>query len=200
MKNIFKLVVSIVVVLTAGAIGSFFTTPQISTWYVTLVRPNLAPPNWIFAPVWTILFVLMGVALFLVWKKYSNILENVKMLRWWKIAIFLFFFQLVLNVLWSFIFFGRQNPAGAFVEIIFLWLTIAATIFVFTKISQMAGWLLLPYILWVSFAGYLNFMIWQLNPPINFNEGIVCTMDAKQCSDGSFVGRIPPNCEFSLCP
>ncbi|MFA7394999.1 MAG: TspO/MBR family protein [Candidatus Paceibacterota bacterium] len=200
MKNFFKLVVAIAVPLLAGFLGSIFTTPQIETWYATLVRPDLAPPNWIFGPVWTTLFVLMGIALFLVWKKRSQILENVGMLWWWKLALVLFFVQLVLNILWSLIFFAAQNPAGAFVELIILWLAIAATIFVFAKVSRPAAWLLVPYILWVSFAGYLNFMFWQLNSPINSGEEIVCTMDAKQCPDGSFVGRIPPDCDFAPCP
>ena len=199
MKNFLKLVVAIAIPLLAGFVGSIFTTPQIGTWYATLIRPNLAPPNWVFGPVWTVLFVLMGVALFLVWKKRSDWLGDVKMLWWWKLALVLFFVQLVLNILWSLIFFAGQNPAGAFAELIVLWLAIVATIFVFAKVSRVAAWLLVPYILWVSFAGYLNFMIWQLNSAGIPSEGVACTMDALECPDGSYVGRIAPDCEFAPC-
>ncbi len=156
----------------AGIIGSVFTTPTIqSGWYGDLIKPALNPPAWVFGPVWTILFALMGISLFLVWKQHSNILENVRMLRVWKLAIALFFFQLVLNTFWSIIFFGStsltiyglNNIGIAFIEIIFLWLAILATIIAFYKISRPAAWLLVPYLLWVSFATYLNVAIWVLN-------------------------------------
>ena len=155
-NNTFKLVIAIVISELAGIIGSVFTTPSIAGWYATLVRPALNPPAWVFGPVWTTLFALMGIAAFLVWKKG---LER----RDVKIALGIFIGQLVLNTLRSIIFFGLHSPAGAFVEIIFLWLAILATIIAFAKISKPAAWLLLPYILWVSFAGYLNLMIWILN-------------------------------------
>lgn len=158
-SNTFKLIIAIVVCQLAGIIGSLFTMPAIqSGWYAQLVKPEIAPPNWIFAPVWTTLFSLMGVSLFLVWK--SDFSANAKEQRK---GIALFFIQLVLNALWSIIFFGLRSPGGAFVEIIFLWLAIFATIIAFAKISRPAAWLLVPYILWVSFAGYLNLMIWILN-------------------------------------
>ena len=105
----------------------------------------------------------MGISLFLVWKQHPYILENVRMLRVWKWAVALFFIQLVLNTLWSIIFFGLHSPGGALVEIVFLWLAILAAIIAFYKISIPAAWLLLPYILWVSFAMYLNYSIWMLN-------------------------------------
>lgn len=155
-KDYLKLAASIVVCELAGIIGSIFTSPAIPTWYATLIKPSFQPPSWLFAPVWTILFILMGVAVFLVWRKG---LEQ----RQVKIAIGVFIVQLILNTLWSIIFFGQQNPAGAFLEIIFLWIAIIATIFIFAKISRAAAWLLIPYILWVSFAGFLNYTIWQLN-------------------------------------
>ena len=170
--NTFKLIIAIVISELAGVIGALFTTPAISSgWYATLVRPALNPPAWVFGPVWTTLFVLMGISLFLVWKQHSHILKNVRMLRVWKWAIFFFFLQLVLNTLWSIIFFGStsltinglNNIGTAFFELIFLWLAILATIIAFAKISRPAAWLLVPYIAWVSFAGYLNFMIWMLN-------------------------------------
>lgn len=155
-RTIFKLVIAIAVSELAGGIGSVFTTPSIASWYADLTRPEFAPPNWIFAPVWTTLFALMGIAAFLVWKRG---LER----RDVKIALGIFGGQLVLNTLWSIIFFGAHSPGGAFIEIIFLWLAILATIIAFARISKPAAWLLAPYILWVSFAAYLNFMIWTLN-------------------------------------
>lgn len=155
-KNFLKLIIAIGVSELAGVIGSIFTTPSISGWYANLVRPEFAPPNWIFAPVWTTLFALMGIAAFLVWKRG---LGDKKV----KIALVIFLVQLILNTFWSIIFFGLHSPGGALIEMIFLWLAILATIIAFAKISKPAAWLLLPYILWVSFAGYLNFSIWMLN-------------------------------------
>jgi tryptophan-rich sensory protein len=139
----------------AGIVGSVFTTPAIAGWYSALIKPSVAPPNWIFGPVWTTLFLLMGIALFLVWKARSKGDP--------RILFGVFGVQLVLNVLWSFIFFGLHNPGAAFVEILCLWLAIAATIGVFAKVSKPAALLLVPYIAWVSFAGYLNYLIWILN-------------------------------------
>jgi len=156
MKNIFKMIFAVVVCELAGVVGSVFTVPSIAAWYANLAKPNFAPPSWIFAPVWTTLFALMGVSAFLIWKRG---LEG----KGVKIALGIFIGQLVLNVLWSIIFFGLRNPFGAFVEIIFLWLAILATISAFSKISKLAAWLLVPYILWVSFAAYLNFAVWNLN-------------------------------------
>jgi tryptophan-rich sensory protein len=173
-RNFFKLIISIVICEYAGIIGLGFTMPSIPTWYAGLVKPALNPPAWVFGPVWTILFALMGISLFLVWpsRNYPSLKaideqddakgqEKRKM----KIALIIFGFQLVLNTLWSIIFFGLHNPAGAFVDIIFLWLAILATIVAFSKISKTAAWLLVPYILWVSFAAYLNWAIWILNRP-----------------------------------
>lgn len=155
-KDIFKLVASIVICEFAGIIGSVFTVPSISAWYINLTKPEFAPPNWVFAPVWTILFALMGISFFLIWRQDVNRKDV-------KIALGIFAGQLVLNILWSIIFFGLRNPFGAFIEIVFLWLAIIATILSFVKISKFAAWLLLPYLLWVSFAAYLNFSIWNLN-------------------------------------
>lgn len=192
MKNIFKLVFSIAICELAGVVGSLFTMPAIrSGWYAGLAKPEFAPPNWLFGPVWTVLFAMMGVAVFLVWKKGFERREV-------KIALMIFDIQLLLNIFWSIIFFGWQSPGGAFIEIIFLWLAIIATIIVFAKISRPAAWLLVPYIIWVSFAGYLNFSIWQLSN--GAPKTVQCTMEAKLCSDGSAVGRTGPNCEFAKCP
>lgn len=154
-NNFFKLLISIVICESAGIIGSVFTVSSIPTWYAGLAKPQLNPPNWIFGPVWTTLFVLMGIAAFLVWSKGLGRRDV-------KIALGIFSCQLVLNTFWSIIFFGMRNPGAAFIEIIFLWLAIIATIITFSKISKVAAWLLVPYILWVSFAVYLNYSIWQL--------------------------------------
>ena len=161
-KNTFKLIIAIVVSELAGIIGSVFTTPSIAGWYATLVRPALNPPAWIFGPVWTTLFALMGLSAWLIWQKLDSGSEA-GMTKRVKIALGIFIGQLILNTLWSIIFFGLHSPGAAFVEIIFLWLAILATIIAFAKISKPAAWLLVPYILWVSFAGYLNYSIWMLN-------------------------------------
>lgn len=190
-NNAFKLIIALVVCQAAGIIGSLFTAPAIADWYADLSKPALNPPSWVFAPVWTVLFVLMGLAAFLIWKRGLDQKEV-------KLALGIFIAQLALNTLWSIIFFGLKNPGLAFIEIIILWLAILITIIVFGKISKAAAWLLVPYLLWVSFAVYLNFAIWQLwsNKP----EPVYCTMEAKLCPDGSYVGRTGPNCEFTACP
>lgn len=197
MKNFIKLVACVIVAEAAGIVGSIFTTPNISSWYDILIKPKLAPPNWLFAPAWAILFALMGVALYLVWRKREVFSKELRP-RLFTVALVLFFAQLILNMFWSTIFFGWQNPGWAFLEIIILWLAILATILVFARISRAAAWLLFPYILWVSFAGYLNFEIWQLNNSLSDN--MACTKEAKICPDGSVVGRVAPDCNFSTCP
>lgn len=152
----FKLIIAIVIAELAGIIGTVFTAPSITGWYAGIVKPPLNPPSWIFGPVWTTLFALMGIAAFLVWKRGLHRLDV-------KIALGIFLGQLALNTLWSIIFFGMHSPGGALIEIIFLWCAILVTIIAFAKISKPAAWLLMPYILWVSFASYLNYMIWALN-------------------------------------
>ncbi len=156
LSNVSKCIIAIVFSELAGLIGSIFTAPAIRGWYTTLNKPSFNPPSWVFGPVWTTLFALMGIAAFLVWKKGWKRKDV-------KIALGIFIGQLVLNTLWSIIFFGLQNPGGAFVEVILLWLAIIATIIAFARISKAAAWLLAPYIAWVSFAAYLNFTIWMLN-------------------------------------
>jgi tryptophan-rich sensory protein len=156
MKNTLRLFITIVICEGAGIIGSIFTTSSIGTWYTGIIKPSFNPPNWIFGPVWTTLFLLMGVSLYLVWmEKFSG--TNIKG------AITVFGIQLGLNVLWSVIFFGLHSPLWALVCLIVLWLTILLTMIKFYPISRLAAWLLLPYILWVSFAGVLNFFIFRLN-------------------------------------
>lgn len=155
LKVILGLAFFIFVSELAGIIGSVFTMPAIPGWYAGILQSSLTPPAWVFAPVWTTLYALMGVAAFLIWSRSSG--------RARIVALSIFAAQLVLNTLWSIIFFGWQNSGLAFLEIILLWLAIAWTIFVFARISRPAAYLLLPYILWVSFAAYLNFIIWRLN-------------------------------------
>ena len=155
-KNILKLVVAIAVSELAGVIGSLFTVPSILTWYAGLAKPALNPPAWIFGPVWTTLYFLMGIAAFLVWKKGFGRRDV-------KIALAVFVGQLALNALWSIIFFGLHDPLLAFSIIVALWLAIIGTMAMFSKISRAATYLLVPYILWVTFAAYLNYAIWTLN-------------------------------------
>lgn len=155
-NSFFKLIISISVTEIAGIIGSIFTISSIPTWYATLEKPVLNPPNWIFGPVWTILYALMGIALFLIWKKGLD-RKGVKK------SLYVFGIHLVLNTLWSIVFFGLQSPGLALLNIILLLGSIVLTMVLFYKISKAAMWLLVPYIIWVSFATYLNFSIWILN-------------------------------------
>jgi len=150
------LVLAIIICELAGGAGALFTLSAIPGWYAGLIKPALNPPNWIFGPVWTTLYFLMGIAAFLVWRKGLSQKDV-------RTALIIFGIQLLLNVAWSVIFFGAHNPAGAFADIVLLWLAILATIITFYKISPAAAYLLLPYILWVSFAGYLNYAVWTLN-------------------------------------
>jgi tryptophan-rich sensory protein len=146
----------VLVCLAAGGIGSFFTFPSIQGWYSTLIKPFFSPPNWIFAPVWTILYILMGIAAYLVYEKGFK----QKKVR---IALAFFDVQLFLNVLWSLLFFGMHSPLYGLLCIIALWFSIFLTMNKFYKISKTAGMLFIPYILWVSFAAILNLYIWRLN-------------------------------------
>lgn len=154
MNKIWKFVISILVSLSAGAIGGIFTTSAIPTWYAALQKPVFNPPNWLFGPAWTVLYILMGIALYLVW---TSVKENKK------VAYIVFFVQLALNALWSIIFFGAHELGWAFFEIVVLWLAILGTIIVFYRLVKPAAYLLIPYILWVTFAAILNFAIWRLN-------------------------------------
>ncbi len=155
-NNAFKLIIAIVVSELAGIIGSVFTISAIPNWYAGLVKPALNPPSWVFGPVWTTLYALMGIAAFLVWR---NGWERKEV----KTALSIFGLQLFLNAIWSIIFFGLHSPGWALVDIVALWFAIVWTIAVFYKISKPAAYLLLPYILWVSFASYLNYAIWAFN-------------------------------------
>jgi benzodiazapine receptor len=154
-NDIPKLVLSIVLCQLAGFLGSLFTTPAIPTWYKTLNKPFFTPPNWIFSPVWISLFILMGISLFFVWRRQGHPKS--------KLALILFFVQLIFNILWSAAFFGLKSPLLGLVDIALLWVAILLTIQNVLRVSRIAGLLLLPYILWVSFAAVLNFSLWTLN-------------------------------------
>jgi len=154
-ENAIKLSLSIITCELAGIVGSFFTISSVKTWYVGIIKPVFNPPNWIFGPVWTILFVLMGISLWIIWTSK----ESKEKRR----GLILFFIQLGLNVLWSVLFFGLHLLLLSFVEIILLWIFILLTILEFKKISKNASYLLWPYIIWVSFAAILNLSIWILN-------------------------------------
>lgn len=156
MSNTLKLILSIVICQAAGLIGTIFTMDSIPTWYAALNKPSFNPPNWLFGPVWTLLYLMMGISLFIVWKED---LKNKVV----KSAFIIFMIQLFLNTIWSIVFFGMHSTAGGLIIIALLWIMILITILKFMKISRVAGILLIPYLLWVSFATLLNFSIFKLN-------------------------------------
>ena len=156
MSNTLKLILSIIICQAAGLIGTIFTMDSIPTWYAALNKPTFNPPNWLFGPVWTVLYLMMGISLFIVWKEE---LKN----KIVKSAFIIFMIQLFLNTIWSVVFFGMQSISGGLIIIVLLWLMILFTIIKFMKISRVAGILLIPYLLWVSFATFLNYSIFQLN-------------------------------------
>lgn len=151
-----KIIISIVICFAVGFTSGFVTADAIPNWYADLNRPFFNPPNWLFGPAWTLLYTLMGIAAGIIWNKGLD----QKIVR---TALIIFIVQLVLNGLWSLIFFGMKNPFLALVEILLLWGMILLCIIQFGKINKTASWLMVPYILWVTFATALNFCIWQLN-------------------------------------
>ena len=144
-----KLIISFVIVFLTGFLGSSSTTSQINSWYSTIQKAPFNPPNWVFGPAWTILYILMAISLYLVWQKGKFPL--------------IFIIQLFLNFLWSYIFFGLHLPLLAFIDIILLWIFILLTIINFTAINKTAAYLLYPYLGWVSFASILNLFVVLLN-------------------------------------
>lgn len=154
--NLLRLVASIALCEAAGVIGGIFTARSVKTWYRELEKPWFSPPSWIFGPVWITLYAMMGVALYLIWQKRTEVPGA-------DLAIGVFMIQLLLNVAWSFFFFGLRSPLFGFIEIVFLWISIAATVVLFWKISTAPGALLVPYLIWVTFASVLTYSIWQLN-------------------------------------
>ncbi len=139
----------------AAAVGASFTNSSVKTWYPRLQKPAGTPPSWVFGPVWSVLYFLMGTAVWLVWQLREE--------RDVRLALSLFFGQLLLNAAWSFIFFGLQRPDVALAEILVLWLAIVLTTMSFSEYSSHAFWLMTPYLGWVTYATYLNFGIWRLN-------------------------------------
>lgn len=146
------LCIAVILSFMPGLFGSMFRPDE---WYEGLVKPALNPPGWIFGPVWTLLYITMGVSAWLVWRQRAmGPVHGV---------LLVFAIQLLLNGLWSYLFFGLQKPDFALMDILFLWAAIACTLIAFWQRSKAAGLLLIPYLAWVSFAVYLNFQIWRLN-------------------------------------
>jgi len=156
-KKILYVVIAVGICLLAGYIGSYYTTPAIPTWYAGLQKPDLNPPSWVFAPVWTVLYILMGISLYLI---VQSDLKNQEV----QIGLILFIFQLIVNIGWSFFFFGFHSTFFGFMAIVLLWAVLLCTILQVWRFSIPAAALLIPYFCWVSFAGYLNYAILILNP------------------------------------
>ena len=152
---LFKLIVSIILPLALGAIAGMFTSQSVPEWYATLNRPSFNPPNWIFGPVWTTLYILMGISLFLIWKQDMSKARN--------LAILVFMLQLLLNFGWSFIFFYFNRIGFALIEIVLLWINIVVMLVLFYKIKPIASYINIPYLLWVTFATVLNGSYYFLN-------------------------------------
>lgn len=157
MSKFTKILIMVVTCVAIGYLSGEVTRESVNTWYPTLNKPVFNPPNWLFAPVWTTLYIFMGIAAGLVWDKIDTQKETVKK------GLTFFAIQLGLNALWSYLFFGLQNPLLALIEIVLLWLMIYETFIQFNKVNKVAGYLFIPYILWVSFALILNASIWWLN-------------------------------------
>jgi benzodiazapine receptor len=155
LRQVLGLIIIISICFGVAWIGSFFTMPSIPNWYASLRKPNWTPPNWLFGPVWTFLYLSMAVAAWLVWRCVG--------LLGAALPLALFGIQLGLNLAWSIIFFGLKNIGLAMLEIVLLWLAIAATTFAFWRVNVLAGWLFVPYLAWVTFAAVLNFSVWNMN-------------------------------------
>ncbi|MFH1106666.1 MAG: TspO/MBR family protein [Candidatus Micrarchaeota archaeon] len=140
----------------AGIVGAVFTTPNIPTWYAVLAKPAWTPPSWVFGPVWTLLYALMGIAAYMVYRQPESAARS--------FGVRAFSVQLALNVLWSAVFFGLQSPGTGFAVIELLWFVIAACTLVFWRVSRPAALLMVPYLAWVTFAAALNYAVWILNP------------------------------------
>ena len=155
-KDVARLASAILLCELVGGLGSVFAIPSISTWYAGLAKPAFSPPNWVFGPVWILLYLLMGVSLYLVWSRGAGNPRAAPALK-------AFGLQLSLNLLWSLLFFGLRSTAYGLVDIVFLWVAVLVTLLRFRKISSAASWVLVPYLLWVTFASLLNFYVFVLN-------------------------------------
>lgn len=157
MNKYLKIAIFVVTCIAVGYLSSIATQSSVNTWFAGLNKPSFNPPSWVFAPVWSTLYIMMGIAAGLVWNRIDYDKDNVR------IALLFFAVQLALNALWSILFFGLQNPLLALIEVVLLWLMIYETYTKFIKIDKIAGYLFIPYLLWVSFASILNASIWWLN-------------------------------------
>ncbi|MBW3519009.1 TspO/MBR family protein [Flavobacterium sp. NKUCC04_CG] len=157
MKKIIKITLGILICSGVGYLSSIVTRTSLNTWYPLIAKPSFNPPNYVFPIVWPLLYILMGIAVGMVWNRFATKERLVKN------ALILFGIQLVLNALWSILFFGMQNPRIAFFELLLLLLFVLLSCRQFYKISPLAAYLLIPYILWLSFAAVLNYSIWTLN-------------------------------------
>jgi benzodiazapine receptor len=166
MQSLGALLIFLVICLSTGFLGGLLTRPAIlSGWYDSLTKPFFTPPAWVFGPVWTLLYLLIAVAAWLVWA--GRVRHPVR------IPLMIFFAQLVLNILWSALFFGAQRPGWAMVEIIFLWIFILGTVILFWRVHRLAAMLLVPYTMWVSFAVVLNGALWWLNRGTPYAGGMI---------------------------
>lgn len=148
-------IISILIAQLAGLVGSIFTMPAITTWYAELAKPSFTPPSYVFGPAWAMLYTLMGLAAYRIWEKRST--------SGARRALVLYGTQLVLNALWSYAFFGMHNPLAGVGVIVLLWIVVFVTMIFFYRVDKTAGWLLVPYVVWISFAGALNYAVWMLN-------------------------------------
>jgi benzodiazapine receptor len=154
-KTLFSLFICLLIPLTIGGLSGFFTSSGINDWYVTLNKPSFNPPGYLFGPVWTLLYLLMGISLFIIWESpIGQIRTN---------ALIIFTIQILLNFAWSFLFFKFRLPGLALIEIVMIWISILVMIILFSRVSKPAAYLQIPYLLWVSFATILNAAIWLLN-------------------------------------
>lgn len=157
MKTYIRIILCVIICLAVGYLSSIVTQSSIKTWYPTITKPSFNPPNWVFAPVWTLLYIMMGIAAGMVWNKLDTNKELVKK------ALSFFIIQLLLNALWSYLFFGLKNILLASIEIVLLWLIIYETYHIFKQVDKRASYLLIPYLAWVGFATILTGSIFWLN-------------------------------------
>jgi len=155
MNKFLKILVAVSLPLLVGSIAGLATSPNIKSWYAYLQKPVFSPPNWIFGPMWSLLYILMGVGLYMIWESEKSDLR--------RRALIVFFVQLAFNFAWSFIFFEFRLIGVAFIEILLVWISVAAMIYTFYPVNKKAALLQIPYILWVTFASLLNGAVWALN-------------------------------------
>jgi tryptophan-rich sensory protein len=164
LRHAAALVISVLACSGAAAVGAIATSQSVMTWYRTLERPTWSPPDWLFGPVWTLLYAMMAVAAFLVWRRGFGVPGQIPDVRpAVRIALVVFAVQLALNALWSWLFFAMRSPLAGLIEIVVLWIAIAATIALFWPLSRIAAGMMVPYLAWVTFATALNGTLWWMN-------------------------------------